>query len=55
MMSCLSVTSPVSPEKPRYVTEGIAILVSGALREKHSVQEPSDLYWRSSVRERSWK
>lgn len=55
MMSWLSLSSPVSAEKPRYETAGMAMLVSGAFRVKQLVQVSSDLYCKSRVRDLSWK
>ena len=54
-MSWLSVSSPVSPERPRYATDGMAKLASGALRVKQFVQDSSGLYCRSRVNDLSWK
>lgn len=55
MISWLSLSSPVSAVMPRYATDGIAMLVSGAVRLKQFVHVSSALYIRSSVNDLSWK
>lgn len=55
MISWLSLSSPVSAERPRYATEGMAKLESSAERLKHSVHESSVLYCSSRDRDLSWK